>query len=122
MNGGLMQLLLYNFKRDPLDKMEKLIKNEETQSDSIHKTRLIYLSDEIIQESMFYGMLVKEVISDIACSNQKCNLCLKKYQDNDKLKIFKCNHYLHETCSNNWINDKCPTCTFKKGITYMVEI
>ncbi len=42
----------------------------------------------------------------------QCVICLETYIESDKVRIFKCSHYFHVHCSDQWllISGKCPLC------------
>ncbi len=43
---------------------------------------------------------------------QQCIICLDDYTDDDKIRILRCRHHFHVSCSDEWLflNNKCPLC------------
>jgi hypothetical protein len=41
-----------------------------------------------------------------------CNICLDDYQDEDEVRILKCEHLYHTKCIDRWLtsSNKCPVC------------
>lgn len=41
-----------------------------------------------------------------------CNICLEDYQDEDEVRILKCDHVYHPKCIDKWLesSNKCPVC------------
>ena len=44
---------------------------------------------------------------------KECAICLEEYNDEDKVRILKCDHGYHQDCIDKWLtncNYKCPVC------------
>jgi len=44
---------------------------------------------------------------------KECSICLEDYNEEDKLRILKCEHGFHTECIDKWLlecNYKCPVC------------
>lgn len=41
-----------------------------------------------------------------------CSICLSEYQNDDKVRILKCDHYFHSSCVDRWlrVDKSCPFC------------
>ena len=53
-----------------------------------------------------YNMMNKE-------KYKECAICLEEYNDEDKVRILKCEHGYHKECIDKWLtncNYKCPVC------------
>ena len=52
------------------------------------------------------------MIDNHIIDSSQCIICLEDYNENDKIRILKCNHNFHVHCSDEWlfINDRCPLC------------
>ena len=50
----------------------------------------------------------------VLAREDKCAICLCKYEPSDKGNILPCQHGFHEACLKEWTNDHdtCPTCRF----------
>ncbi|CAD8126236.1 unnamed protein product [Paramecium sonneborni] len=52
---------------------------------------------------------------DEIAQSEKCAVCLEDINDQNLIKILKCNHYFHNECIKEWliIKAECPTCRDK---------
>jgi hypothetical protein len=53
------------------------------------------------------------VIFELSNEDDKtCGVCMSEYVENDILRYFKCRHYFHRECVDEWlkINKSCPMC------------
>ena len=55
----------------------------------------------------------KDVSEEVKKINEACTICLCEFEENDNLRIIKCNHAFHQECIDKWLLEnsyKCPIC------------
>jgi len=52
-------------------------------------------------------------VSNISRTISSCPICMKKYEDNEIIRILSCRHEYHKECVDTWFNGyktDCPMC------------
>lgn len=54
--------------------------------------------------------------------DKNCNICLKDYEDGEKIRILHCGHYFHKSCVHEWflVDRNCPIC--KRPIDFFLYV
>ena len=53
--------------------------------------------------------------------NRLCTICLVDHDNEDIVRILKCNHFFHKDCIDEWLNKhsyKCPVCRCELGSSH----
>ena len=61
------------------------------------------------------GQIVTEATQEvkiISANDKECIVCTEIYTTGEQMSVYKCGHYLHKECSDEWlrVNATCPLC------------
>lgn len=102
------------------------LENEIDDNDFINGIKILIVSSVIIYCFPLLNLLITNCIMTIYIKkisgvyfkehfdkkSTGCCICLGEYQDNDKIIVFRCNHYFHFECGQKWFRKDvvCPIC------------
>ncbi|KAJ3410555.1 hypothetical protein HDV05_003657 [Chytridiales sp. JEL 0842] len=68
------------------------------------------LAEDVEQVPLVSPWGVKDLL---ACTREKCTICLTQYEEEDPLRILRCKHGYHKDCIDQWLCghvNSCPLC------------
>jgi hypothetical protein len=109
-------ILLNELKRFLRQSMSIVILNNIFNSNNNMEDVKLILSEEELNK--IPTNTFKNIDDNLKDSSNKCSICQDNYNNNDNVKILKCNHIYHSDCIDNWLGNhshKCPYCRESAG-------
>jgi len=76
-------------------------------TNNINRHTAISIIDDISDIQIFSNLLKFNKYNETICC-----ICLENFNNNDNVRVLKCQHYFHDKCITEWFNQstKCPMC------------